>query len=561
MKYRNKIFIALSFMSVFVITQICFAEIISSDRRVTWQGNVGVSGGIPIRTTICATITPTGANQTTALQSALSSCAANQVVKINSGTLVISGVIDWQAVNPGVVLRGNGPANTIIQINDGFLYMRGYWYDPSMSGSTRSNLTATPAKGATSITVTDASWVTVGNYYAISQTLDSSFMTQYDEAGPGGAKSYIYPGTRGLGEIVKVTAKNGNTLTLEIPLHYGYSTTFTAALSKIANTWGYGHGIEDLKINNLNANGDTHTIRIENQANSWVKNVEIYNTGRTAIYVDFGYRIEIRDSYIHESINASAGQGYGITLTNYTSASLVENNILRGMHLGIATNYGASGNVLAYNYVLLPKSDSGQDPAGGNHGFHSAFNLWEGNYFTAKFLGDQTHGSNSHQTFLRNKIQGHDLNQTPANMYDQTAIHIMAFNRHSNAVGNVLGLSGYSKYDVGCTNGSIYCLGDGYGGNDTEATIDLLRHGNYDYATKLQRWDSRIADRNIPNSYYLATNPPSTWWCQESTWPPVNPAIPSVSDIPAKRRHDGAVCTLSTRESETISPPTNLRVQ
>jgi hypothetical protein len=52
------------------------SKIIPDDRLAPWQGNVGVPGGIPTRTTIYRTITPNGGDDAPGINSAISSCPA-----------------------------------------------------------------------------------------------------------------------------------------------------------------------------------------------------------------------------------------------------------------------------------------------------------------------------------------------------------------------------------------------------------------------------------------------------------------------------------------------------
>ena len=74
-------------------------------------------GGIPNRTTVCTTLSPSGVDDTAAIQSALNTCPANQVVKLNAGTFKVSG--DGLAITrSNVVLRGSGPSATRITRTD-----------------------------------------------------------------------------------------------------------------------------------------------------------------------------------------------------------------------------------------------------------------------------------------------------------------------------------------------------------------------------------------------------------------------------------------------------------
>src|SRR4051812_46851373 len=63
--------------------------LLSSGRSIDWS-TAGIPGGIPARTTVCATLNP-GASGSQ-ISSALASCPSGQVVKLNAGTYNISGI-------------------------------------------------------------------------------------------------------------------------------------------------------------------------------------------------------------------------------------------------------------------------------------------------------------------------------------------------------------------------------------------------------------------------------------------------------------------------------------
>ena len=62
-------------------------QIIPPDRNFTWNPGMMSKGGIPNRTTICATISPRSGDQSAAIQAALDSCPSNQVVYAQSGDI------------------------------------------------------------------------------------------------------------------------------------------------------------------------------------------------------------------------------------------------------------------------------------------------------------------------------------------------------------------------------------------------------------------------------------------------------------------------------------------
>jgi len=217
---------------------------------------------------------------------------------------------------------------------------------------------------------------------------------------------------------------------------------------------------------------------------------------------------------------------------------------------------GCSGNVVGYNYCA--DIDTGSEIAGGdisvNHGPHNMMNLFEGNV-GVMFQSDGYFGSASHNTVFRNCFSGAHSKLTQG-------LRAVALNRWSydfNVVGNVLGDPSFPAPPAGlltteANNYSyltrvIYQLGYPHMGNnsyagvnppdtgkealDTRVKSTLLRHGNYDYATRRIQWDAGIADHALPNSLYLPGKPA---WFGDLRWPPIDPANPSTAaagSIPA----------------------------
>jgi hypothetical protein len=216
------------------------------------------------------------------------------------------------------------------------------------------------------------------------------------------------------------------------------------------------------------------------------------------------------------------------------------------------TGGGASGNVIAYNYLHDILFD---DPwwmiasPSINHNPHPKMNLWEGN-MGYKAEADIIHGSSSHNTIFRSQSKGW---QSDSITTRNNAIEIAAKNTYMNVVGSVLGTPGKSnRYEVlpgqpydDWNEKVIWVLGVGSGVNDPNVAATLLRHGNYDYVTNSVVWDPTISNHDIPDSLYLSGKP--EWWCKETPWPPIGPDVIDYSnDIPAKRRFEGLPCTQVT---------------
>ena len=114
---------ALSLPLLFLQTSSSHADPIPSDRRMNWQGNVGVPGGIPNRTTIYQTISSSLGNGSTnaqpAINGAVNSCPDNQVIKLPDGVFLLNAMVRPSPSNKGnFTIRGNGPGRTILKVNN-----------------------------------------------------------------------------------------------------------------------------------------------------------------------------------------------------------------------------------------------------------------------------------------------------------------------------------------------------------------------------------------------------------------------------------------------------------
>src|SRR6202044_2470425 len=89
---------------------------IDGDASANWKmaGMLSV-GGIPNRTTICATVEPLGSghDDTSDIQNAINSCPDEQVVSLAAGTFTIAEG-NFVLIPKDITLRGAGPGATIL---------------------------------------------------------------------------------------------------------------------------------------------------------------------------------------------------------------------------------------------------------------------------------------------------------------------------------------------------------------------------------------------------------------------------------------------------------------
>ena len=332
------------------------SSIIAADRRTAW--NPGIPGGIPSRTTICATVNAAtfgngSTDATSAIQTAINGCPEGQVVYLPAGTYKVTSNL---TIAKGIVLRGDGP--TLTKIRASFaagsvavVYMANLW--PTWGSAV--NVTTDVPKDATSIPVANGGAFRAGDIVQIDQLDDTSYL--YD----GNCQWFKRPdygpptsGHRSQGQVVEVASITGNTLNITTPIHLGFKLGFAPQVFKPTgpqpppgSTEPPGivkyAGLESLYV----TGGQNNQIHMQNCAYCWLANVESDGTtpaGSTAsngtagpgngmkgahLLLDMSFRVVVRESYFHHATNVVQGGGaYGLSFSAHTSDSLVENNII-----------------------------------------------------------------------------------------------------------------------------------------------------------------------------------------------------------------------------------------
>jgi len=543
--------------------------ILPTERTIDWS-RAGIPGGVPKRTVVCATIKQ-GAPQP-AIQAALNACRPNQVVLLSAGTYEVEGGL---TIPSNVVLRGAGPKATFLKaVGSGKGFIRfGPGTEPSKDASHA--ITAGATAKSTSITLENATGIGVGSMLMVTQFNDPRYVSitttngtcEWCDGGLG------WKGIRVQGQIVEVTSVSGKTVGISPAMYVEYAHFPLATPVPIGAT---NAGVEDLQVEMGNTGYATNFL-MQGTSYSWIRNVESDYADGNHVDLHWGFRNEIRDSYFHDAyVHAPGSTDADIFIANKTTATLVENNVLRRLHQSVMLNWGAAGNVIAYNYI-----DGNFDSVGVNtlfgglsvHGAHPMFNLWEGNV-APKLDADYFWGTSSHNTAFRNWFKGAAkitppltgrAPEQPERAYwasqSLAAVDIAQTARHYSLLGNVIGsewqksLSKWTPIVVARQPRSFYTANNPYGytfgyANLTDGGTDArdndapyataLIHGDYDFVTGTFRWSSTIASHELPASLYRSAKPA---WFGALAWPafgpaPGAPATALVGDIPAKACFD-----------------------
>lgn len=578
-------------------------------RGTLWNPGMAPVGGIPVRDKVCASLSPRGEglDDTSQIQGAIATCPHGEVVQLSAGTFIINSG-NFILLSKSITLRGAGPDKTTLAKTNGAkpfdekasskpspLIVVGpaiYANTGENSGvSASTDLVADAVKGEYSVTVESTVGLSPGQIVLLDEASNASW--QPDPVGRGkiwASPDYrvvwqkhdppvqyvddftrdTYPTTprspggwfsrldRPTSEIKQVASISGSVVTFNTPIHISYRTGNKAQLSKFWRPHVTHAGVEDLKL----FGGDSGNLRFQWAAFSWARNVDSTQWYGEGFAINGGFRVELREFYVHDAAWAQpGGGGYAISLAGGSSEVLIENGIsVRANKLMVVRSSGA-GSVFGYNYVDMGYINTQgywhEIGLNASHMVGSHHVLFEGNYgYNAD--NDQTHGNSIYLTYFRNHLRGIRApfdNQAGGRIDDanrpdfgpKRCAGLMAYSYWMSFVGNVMGAEGKMGgwvYETTFPGGKpgIWMLGwDGYKPFPTDAKVaaTAIRHGNFDYLTKSVKWEPSLAARDLPPSFYLTKRPDFFDAGRGYAWPWVDPVgATKLHTLPAKARYD-----------------------
>jgi len=552
---------------VLILPGISRAEIIPANRRIDWSGSGSQTVWSAARTAICATLSPSGGNDTTQIVTALNNCPSGQVVKLNVGTFKINTGIQWP--KSGVSLRGSGPTQTILQIQSNFSgnaifdFYSGHESTPDWdwAASPSRDISSGLTKGLTRIVTSVAHGWTEGDYVLIDQT---NVNPPWNPNGYYGNCTWCSRanGGRLKGQVVQITNVVNTTAVDFIPALYDDYSSSNSPQGVKATGYVKDISVESMKIDNSGGYSDVgiYSYGLFNSVFYDLDFAGLQCTSRSQIFRLFNTSFNtIKHSTMHNANCSNTNNGYGLFLGYGVSANLIEDNIFHDLVLAIGSEGANSGNVIAYNYAFDPLYINGETSINSftimGHGAGSWYNLYEGNIIVnSKFRVDAGFGSQHSFTLFRNRISQNMAGGVSSGRAD---IDIEFENYYFNLVGNVFGYTGYETtyecYNSGtCTDDvkSIYRIGydNPYINTppyDAQVKTTMLRHRNFDYVTNSAKncgdagepgCQGGTADTVLPNSLYLSSKP--SWW-GSLAWPAIGSDLsPMVGTIPAKVRYE-----------------------
>lgn len=497
---------------------------IPADRLTLWSP--GVPGGIPSRTTVCATVA-IGGN----IQSAIDACPIGQVVQLNSGKYTLSAGLK---IVKGISLRGQGAGVTTLSRTSG-------WSQPTITIGTGSglgtsvNFAQDGVKESFTATLSSTTGLAVGKLVLIDKKNDSALTFNAPDCDSSCQGWFSQRSGRQLATINKIAAINGNVVTFTAPLHIAWDVVHQAQVTPFTATPTTGAGVEALSLDGSampsGAADGTGNIMFNFAEASWTKNIESSQT-LGGYHLLNSFRCEVRGVYSHDTRNPTpGGEGYSFDISEASAENLLTDSISINFNKVLVMRAAGQGNVVSYNYFDhgYISYAPGWNETGINQGHMTttAYTLFEGNYgFNCD--AEIRWGNGIYGMFFRNHCSGIDKGVSAGNAH---AAKIDARNYWYTFAGNVLGTSAASSWTYeGDGNNSIYALGapdpggtPGISSNDPQVKSTLVRLGNFDYKS-----NAVVNPTTLPTSLYNTSITP--WVTPEGST--------KVGTLWAKQRYD-----------------------
>jgi hypothetical protein len=263
-----------------------------------------------------------------------------------------------------------------------------------------------------------------------------------------------------------------------------------------------GVGIENMTVDGSAGSGQRANIMFDNAIGCWVQGVRSIITTPDMqkgyqILLYLANQITMQNNYFY-GYRDTAQENYALTIS---AGVLIQNNIIQQYVAPIEDNGpGSNGFVVGYNYMLNGvgiNGNPGWTIGPDAHNISDFMSLWEGND-APKINMDAIHGTHNFFTFMRNLLYG-QVGQTS----NSELVDVKGRARFGNAVGNVLGRTGYYvtyEKDSSDSNTAIYGLGGSYTGSgqtapsDTNVRRTFMQWANYDTVTGANRFCGNSSD-------------------------------------------------------------------
>lgn len=438
-------------------------------------------GGWTVIDVTTAGITPGMADASPILMNLANEAEEPTVLYFPPGDYTFVSAVDIN--NDNVIIRGAGSDATEFFFDgsamNGIRFL-GWTYDPV-------NVVGNVEAGGQTIPLSSTADLSVGDLVQIDQELP-----EWDAEW----------GSRSWGQIVSITAINGNDITVDLPLSLGLDVGQQPEVLRLRPLRNVG--VEDVYIERK-LYDESSNIEFRTVYNAFVRNVESYNAVKFHVFVYRGRQIEISGNYIHDAQNfGTGGHGYGVNLEHLSTNILVTNNIFKNLRHHILVQTGVNHSVVSYNYNV----DIVELVDLSLHGHYSNHNLYEGNVVWWVGFADFWGQVGPENTLFRSQVQGKNENDEGVILYDNSD--------SQNIIANDF-----------LRNSTL----------ERDADVDnTFEEGNVINGSPV--WNTLSGSATIPASLYLDTAP--DFWPSDLAWPAFGHDVAgsSTNKIPAQLRYE-----------------------
>jgi hypothetical protein len=290
-------------------------------------------------------------------------------------------------------------------------------------------------------------------------------------------------------QFFTVTAKSGNTLTLDMKVGLDYPAANAPVVQRINAIRNVGVDLVRIVRSVQPASENVSNLLIRHAYNVFTKNIESVMGGRGHITVHWSKDVVIAGNKVHDAFKNNAGDGgygYGISVNWGSTGVRISDNKVWDLRHMIILQLGANHTVTSYNALEYPFTDYNDLAL---HATYAYLNLFEGNRFKEGYADNSKTGTMSAtgpgNTWFRNYA-------------DEEVGSINNDTTRQNVIGNVVG--------------SIVSAGSGHliGANRVAGTA---------------RWGALPVNPDLPPSLYRNSAP--SFWPTGKPWPVWGPDQPS----------------------------------
>ena len=351
--------------------KLTYETLATGERLLDFSGAGYMGGGVAIPTVpVAQTVKPSGADDTTAIQSAIDAVAKlpatsgiRGAVLLAAGTFQLSGSLT--VTTSGVVLRGSGSGagGTVVNVTGTPRMVLSVSGTGSWTEGTTTLVTDTYVpSGSTTLHVASTTGLQVGTTVLVKRPVTQAwvdFMGMNDMVRDGSLETWIAVGSTA-NEDRTIVAIAGDAITLDMPVSDSFDSKYTSPPGVTVGPYTFAGRIEQVGIESMHLVAPMQSVPINQPIfgvlemtavmNAWVRDV-VADEFTTGMVVDgSGKWITIEDSTVERTAPIDGSEGYPFDYSVDGTAVLVQRCVASGDNVfSYATQDRASGPNVVLN--------------------------------------------------------------------------------------------------------------------------------------------------------------------------------------------------------------------